>query len=61
MRKRWQRFSTEELRQLWKMWKEGRTYDEIGQAFCVGHNSVYSIVSNMVDSCPGSDFDRRER
>lgn len=45
MRKRWQRFSAEELRQLWKMWKDGRTYDEIGQAFSVGHNSVYTIVS----------------
>ena len=45
MRKRWQRFSAEELRRLWEMWKEGRTYDEIGQTFSVGHNSVYTVVS----------------
>ncbi len=45
MRKRWQRFSAEELRALWILWKDGQTYDAIGQALAVPRDSVYSIVS----------------
>lgn len=44
MRKRWQRFSAEELRELWTLWKDGQTYDAIGQAFAVPLDSVYSVV-----------------
>lgn len=44
MRKRWQRFSAAELRQLWALWKEGQTYDAIGQALTVPLDSVYSVV-----------------
>ena len=45
MRKRWQRFSAEELRELWGLWKDGQTYDAIGQALAVPLHSVYSVVS----------------
>lgn len=44
MRKRWQRFSAEELRELWVRWKEGQTYDAIGQALAVPLDSVYGVV-----------------
>ena len=44
MHKRWQRFSPEELRQIWALWKEGQTYDFIGQAMDARMNKVYSVV-----------------
>ena len=44
MRKRWQRFSAEELRELWTLWKDGKTYDAIGRSFGVPLDSVYSVV-----------------
>ena len=44
MRKRWQRFSAEQLRELWARWKVGQTYDAIGQALAVPHHSVYGVV-----------------
>jgi IS30 family transposase len=45
MRKRWQRFSAEELRELWTLWKDGHTYGAIGQALAVPLHSVYTVVS----------------
>lgn len=45
MRKRWQRFSPEELKQLWALWKDGNTYEAIGQSFGVSRHSVYSVIS----------------
>jgi IS30 family transposase len=44
MHKRWQRFSPEELRQIWTLWKEGQTYDFIGRAMDARMGTVYSVV-----------------
>lgn len=33
-----------ELRELWTRWKDGETYDAIGQALAVPLDSVYSVV-----------------
>ena len=44
MRKRWQRFSAEELRELWVLWKDGHTYDAIGEALAAPLHSVYMVV-----------------
>lgn len=44
MRKRWQRFSQEEMRELWVLWKDGHTYQAIGDALAVPLDSVYTVV-----------------
>lgn len=44
MHKRWKRFTPQELRQIWALWKEGQTYDAIGQAVDAHETKVYSVV-----------------
>lgn len=44
MRKRWQRLSARELRELWDRWKEGETLECIGQALGTSLHSVYGVV-----------------
>lgn len=44
MHTRWRRLSTEQLRELWTLWKEGQTLDAIGRAIERPLDSVYSVV-----------------
>lgn len=44
MRKRWQRLSVEELRELWILWKDGHTYQAISDALAVPLDSIYTVV-----------------
>ena len=44
MRKRWQRFSADEMRELWLLWKNGHTYGTIGDALAAPLHSVYTVV-----------------
>src|SRR5438270_3726638 len=45
MRKRWQRLGAEELRQLWRLWKDGQTFEAIGKRLGVSLHGVYGVVS----------------
>ena len=44
MHTRWRRLSTEQLRELWRLWREGRTLDAIGRAIERPLDSVYGVV-----------------
>lgn len=44
MHTRWRRLSTKQLRELWKLWKEGQTLGAIGRAIERPLDSVYSVV-----------------
>ena len=44
MHTRWRRLSTEQLRELWRLWKEGQTLGAIGRAIERPLDSVYSVV-----------------
>jgi IS30 family transposase len=46
MRKAWRRFEIGELRQLWTLWKQGKTSEAIGGLLARPQASVYRVVAS---------------
>jgi Transposase and inactivated derivatives, IS30 family len=44
MRKRWQRVSKDQMRELWSRWKAGEAVRPIGQSMGLQPDTVYQIV-----------------
>jgi IS30 family transposase len=44
MHKRWRRLSTEQSRELWRLWRQGQTLATIGAALERRHDSIYAVI-----------------
>jgi IS30 family transposase len=44
MRKRWQRLSSEQVREVWDRWKRGEAFRPIGESLGVQEDTVYKVV-----------------
>lgn len=45
MHRRFRRLSSEQLRELWALWRRGQTYEAIGRALERSRDSVYNVVA----------------